>query len=40
MVQTHALMESVSANLHEFLEQISVEQTKPQKNFLRDGLVG
>lgn len=40
MVRTHALMESVSANLHEFLEQISAELTRPQKKFLRDGLLG
>jgi hypothetical protein len=40
MVSTHALMESVSANLHEFLHSIDTGLTRPQKKFLRDGLVG
>jgi len=40
MVRTHALMESVSANLHEFLHAIDSDLTRPQKKFLRDGLVG
>ena len=40
MVRTHALMESVSANLHEFLHAINTDLTRPQKRFPRDGLVG
>ena len=40
MVRTHALMDSVSANLGEFLHSIHSELTRPQKKFLRDGLVG
>lgn len=40
MVRTHALMESVSASMDGFLEQISADLTRPQKKFLRDGLVG
>ena len=39
MARTHALMESVSANLHEFLHSIDADLTKPQKKLLRDGLV-
>lgn len=40
MVRTHALMESVSASLHEFLHSIDADLTRPQKKFLRDGVVG
>ncbi len=40
MVPTHALMESVSANLQEFLQPIGANLTKPQKKFLREGLLG
>ena len=40
MVKTHALMESVSASLHQFLHSIDADLTKPQKKFLRDGVVG
>jgi hypothetical protein len=40
MVRPQALMESVSANLHEFLHSIDADLTQPQKKFLRDGLVG
>ena len=40
MVRTHALMESLSANLREFLHSIDGDLTRPQKKFLRDGLVG
>jgi hypothetical protein len=32
-------MESVSANLQEFLQPIGVDLTKPQKKFLREGLL-
>ena len=40
MVRMHALMESVSVNMHEFLEQITGDLTRPEKRFLRDGLLG
>jgi len=40
MVKTHALMESVPASLHQFLHSIDADLTKPQKKFLRDGVVG
>ena len=40
MARTHALMESASANLHELLHAIDAGLTRPQKKFLRDGLVG
>jgi len=40
MVRTRALMECVSANLHEFLHSIDTDLTVPQKKFLRDGLLG
>jgi len=40
MVRTHALMESLSANLGEFLHPIHSDLTRPQEKFLRDGLVG
>jgi hypothetical protein len=40
MMRTQALMESLSANLHEFLHSIDSDLTRPQKKFLRDGLLG
>ena len=40
MVRTHALMECLSANLHEFLHSIDNDLTVPQKKFLRDGFLG
>jgi len=40
IVKAHALMESVSANPHEFLHSIDMDLTRPRKEFLRDGLVG
>ena len=40
MVRSRALMESVSANMDGFLEQISAELARPPKKFLRDGLIG
>ena len=40
MVRTHVLMASVSASLHEFLQAIDADLTRPQQKFLRDGLVG
>jgi len=33
-------MESISANLHEFLHSIDTDLTRPEKKFLRDGLIG
>jgi hypothetical protein len=33
-------MDSLSANLGDFLHSIHSELTRPQKKFLRDGLVG
>jgi len=35
MVHQHALMESISANLHGFLHQINRHMKKPDKKFLR-----
>ena len=40
MIKTHALMESISANLHDFLHIIDADLARPQKKFLRDGLIG
>ena len=40
MTRPQALMEAVSANLNWFLQPISADLSKPQKKFLRDGLVG
>jgi hypothetical protein len=40
MVRPQALMEAVSANLNWFLQPIGENLNKPQKKFLRDGLVG
>jgi hypothetical protein len=40
MVRPQALMEAVAANLNWFLQPIGKHLTKPQKKFLRDGLVG
>jgi formylglycine-generating enzyme required for sulfatase activity len=40
MTQPQALMEAVSANLNWFLQPIGANLTKPQKKFLRDGLIG
>ncbi len=40
MLRPQALMEAVSANLNWFLHPIDENLTKPQKKFLRDGLVG
>ena len=40
MARTHALMESLSVNLGEFLHSIDSDLTRPQKKFLRDGLIG
>ncbi len=39
-MRPQALMEAVSANLNWFLQPIGENLTKPQKKFLRDGLVG
>lgn len=40
MVRQHALMESISANLHGFLHQIDGNMKKPDKKFLQDALIG
>ena len=40
MARPQALMKAVSANLNRFLQPISADLTKPQKKFLRDGLIG
>ncbi len=40
MIRPQALMEAVSANLNRFLQPIGENLSKPQKKFLRDGLVG
>ena len=40
MTRPQALMEAVSANLNWFLQPIGENLTKPQKKFLRDGLIG
>jgi hypothetical protein len=40
MMRPQALMEAVSANLDWFLQPIGANLTKPQKKFLRDGLIG
>jgi hypothetical protein len=40
MTQPQALMEAVSANLNWFLQPIGENLAKPQKKFLRDGLMG
>jgi len=40
MLPPQALMEAVSANLNWFLQIIGENLTKPQKKFLRDGLLG
>jgi hypothetical protein len=39
-MRPQALMEAVSANLNWFLQPIGENLTKPQKKFLRDGLIG
>ena len=40
MVKSHALVESISANLGDFLNQITTNLKKPQKKFLRDAIIG
>ena len=40
MARLHNLTESISANLHTFLHSIDADMTRPQKKFLRDGLIG
>ena len=39
-MRPQALIEAVSANLNWFLQPIGQNLTKPQKKFLRDGLIG
>lgn len=40
MVKRHALMESVSSNLHGFLKQIGKNLSIPDKKFVRDAFIG
>lgn len=40
MVKQDALMESLSSNLHGFLDQIQGNLSVPEKKFLRDGFIG
>jgi len=40
MVKQDALMESLSSNLHGFLNQIQGDLSVPDKKFLRDGFIG
>ncbi|MCX5636307.1 MAG: transposase [Planctomycetota bacterium] len=40
MVKRKALMESLSSNLHSFLEKTSQNLSMPDKKFLRDSLIG
>lgn len=40
MVKREALMESLSSNLHSFLEKTSKNLSLPAKKFLRDGFIG
>jgi hypothetical protein len=40
MLKRRALMESVSANLHNFLKNIGKNLSLPDKKFLRDGVIG
>ena len=40
MVRQHALMESLSANLHGFLHQIDGNMSRPNQKFLQDARIG
>jgi len=40
MLKRKALMESISSNLHSFLEKINKNLSLPSKKFLRDALIG
>ena len=40
MVRQHALMESISANLHGFLHQINGNLSRSDQKFLQDALIG
>ena len=40
MLKRIALMESISSNLHGFLEKIANNLPVPSKKFLRDSLIG
>ena len=40
MVKPIALMESLSSNLHDFLEKVSKNLSLPRRKFLRDGIIG
>ena len=39
MFRHHALVEHLSSNLHDFLNQISGNLSKPNKKLLRDGII-
>ena len=40
MFRHNALIENLSTNMHDFLNKINVNLTKPNKKFLRDGIIG
>ena len=40
MFRHHALIEYLSANLHDFIHQIGENLSRPDKKFLRDGFIG
>jgi len=40
MLKRRALMESISSNLHNFLEKIGKNLSVPDKKFLRDSTIG
>jgi hypothetical protein len=40
MVKRKVLMESLSSNLHSFLEKTNKNLSVPDKKFLQDGLIG
>ncbi len=40
MLKRKALMESISSNLHSFIKKIGNNLSVPDKNFLRDSLIG
>ncbi len=40
MFRHHALIENLSANLHDFIHQIGENLSRPDKKFLRDGFIG
>ena len=40
MIKRHALMESISSNLNDFLKQTGKNLSVPEKKFLQDSLIG